>query len=148
MDKTWRRRCAGHVRAEVAGWHENIYARKVGQLVVLKGREFKLSPLDEISVEGRPAVGILVCHEKHEAVKLYFDKESHLEVMTKRRTMNPDLGREVLEESVLSDYRTVQGTKRAFKSTGYRDSAMPMNYQTTFLEYSEKPLDDKLFAKP
>jgi hypothetical protein len=148
----WIKQGDGEARAmtetQLATWHERIYAKKVGQLVILKGPEFKLSPLDEIPVRGRPAVGILVRHEKHEAVKLYFDKESHLQVMTMRRTMNPDLGREVVEEFVLSDYRTVQGTKRSFKSTGYRDGAITLNYQVTLLENSEKPFDDKLFAKP
>jgi hypothetical protein len=133
---------------QVAKWHEDIYAKKVGQLAPLKNRDFDLSSLDEIMVEGRPAVGILVRHEGHEAIKLYFDKESHLLVKSWRRTMNVTLRRESVHESVILDYREVNGEKHPFKSTSYRDGSKLIDSTVTSIEVFDKPLDEKHFDKP
>jgi hypothetical protein len=133
---------------KVSMWHELMYANHISRLIPLKNREFDLTPLDEISVEGRPAVGILVRHDGHEAIKFYFDKESHLAVKTWRRMMNVDLHREVVSEGVLLDYRDVNGEKHPFKTISYRDGAKTMESTVMMFESFDKPLDDKLFEKP
>ena len=46
--------------------------------VLLLAKGFRLSLAGEADVAGRKAVGILVSHDKHSPVTLYFDKETHL----------------------------------------------------------------------
>jgi hypothetical protein len=133
---------------QVAAQHDNLYEMYVEQLLPLKGAEFRLSPIDEISVGGRKAVGILIRNEKHDAVKLYFDKESHLEIMSKRRAMNVELGREEVFEHVFSDHKSVKGIVHSFKTATYSDDVKIADSIIISRELSEQPFDDKLFAKP
>jgi hypothetical protein len=134
--------------AQVAALQERAYTFWIEQLLPLKGAGFRLSPIDELPVGGHDAVGILVRNENHDAVKLYFDKQSYLAVMMRRRAMNPELGREVVYDNVYSDHATVQGMKHCVKAEGYTDGEKKVDAIVTSREFLEKPFDDKLFAKP
>jgi hypothetical protein len=127
---------------------ENVYVNWVSQLFPLKEKEFHLSVLDEINVKGRSAVGILVKHEKHEPVKLYFDKESHLFVKLQHKFKNVDDGKEYDEECFVSDYRSVQETKQPFKVEVLWNKEMIFDVVVTETKMYDKPLDEKLFLKP
>jgi hypothetical protein len=132
----------------LAAWREVIYLTRIEQLFPLRNREFDLSPVDEVTVEGRPAVGLLVRRAAHEAVKLYFDKESHLLVKSRTRTMDVSLGREIVNETISLDYRTVNGETHSFKHIRFRDDVKRTESTMKLREYFDKPLDDKLFDKP
>jgi hypothetical protein len=82
---------------------EFIYVCWATQLFPLKTQEFHLSLVDETEVGGRKAVGILVKHERHDPLKLYFDKETHLLVKVQGKYKNPDDGKEYDQECVYSD---------------------------------------------
>ena len=133
---------------EVASRHEDIYVGWVTWLMPLRRAEYRLSLLDGTVVAGRKTVGILVRHEKHDAVKLYFDKETYLLAKYERRFMDHEKGREVHAEIVLSDYRTVQGVEQPNKLESYRDEVKQTNVVCQKVELLDKPFDDKLFAKP
>jgi hypothetical protein len=92
---------------------ENEYVNWVTMLFPLEAKEFRLSVLDETDVGGRKAVGILVKHEKHDPVKLYFEKENHLFVKYQHKYKNVDDGKVYDEECIVSDYRGVQDTKNS-----------------------------------
>jgi hypothetical protein len=117
-------------------------------LVPLKAREFHLSVLDETDVGGRRAVPILVKHPKHDPLKLYFDKQTRLFVKYQRRFKNPTDGKEYDEECVVSDYRTVQETRQAFKFEIFWDKAKVADFVATDIRLYDTPLDEKLFEKP
>src|SRR5205085_6713502 len=59
----------------VAEMKATLYESRVGGLLeLLKDKDFKLSPLAEAKVAGRPAVGVLVKHPGERDIRLYFDK--------------------------------------------------------------------------
>jgi hypothetical protein len=134
--------------AQLKSRGEMIYVDWITWLAPLKGQEYKLSPLPEKTIADRKAVGILVHHGKHDDIKLYFDRESHILVSYERRFDNVDAGTVVDEHTIYSDYRTVHGTKQPFKMETYWGGVMSSEATATSFELFDKPLDDKLFAKP
>jgi hypothetical protein len=127
---------------------ENNYVNWVTMLFPLGAKEFHLSVLDETDVGGRKAVGILVKHEQHDPVRLYFDKETHLFVKLQRKYKNLDDGKVYDVECIVSDYRSVQDTKQPFKMEVLWDKETVFDVVMTEIKLSEKPLDEKLFSKP
>jgi hypothetical protein len=127
---------------------EFAYVTWATTLVPLKADGFRLSLLDETTVAGRKAVGILVSHDKHVPLKLYFDEETHLLVKYERKYKDVDGGKEVDEECVCSDYRNVQEKKQPFRFEGLSDGVKVIDLVITELKWHDKPLDDKLFSKP
>jgi len=132
---------------------ELIYLSWATMLVPLKGTGFRLSPLGETSVGGRKAVGVLVTHEKHSPLKMYFDAETHLPVNYQRKFKNVEyenvaIGNEVSEECVFSDYRNVQETRQYFRVVTFWDGMKVIDLTISEQKFYEKPLDDKLFTKP
>src|SRR5262249_48321930 len=51
-------------------------------LPALRDKDFKLSPLGEVKVGNRTAVGVTVAHKDHKDINLFFDKETGLPVKT------------------------------------------------------------------
>jgi hypothetical protein len=117
-------------------------------LVPLTKRDFRLSLLGEVSVGGKRATGILVSHDQHNPLELYFDNETHLLVQCERKVIDPDTGREIREKWVFSDYRNVQGTKQAFRFQSFWDGEKAFDLTVKQLKLSDKPFDEKLFSKP
>jgi hypothetical protein len=134
--------------AQVTADLEAIYVNWVRWLAPLAKAEYRLSSLDETTIEGRKAVGILVRHDEYDAVKLFFDKETNLLCKCELRYMEVESGRELHGETIYSDYRTVRGIKFPFKAESYRDGDKKIDSVCTLVEFSDKPFDDKLFAKP
>ncbi len=127
---------------------EFIYVCWATQLFPLKTQEFHLSLVDETDVGGRKAVGILVKHERHDPLKLYFDKETHLLVKVQGKYKNPDDGKEYDQECVYSDYRNVQDTKQPFRCKSFLDKKEDSDLLVTEMQPYDKSLDEKLFSKP
>ncbi len=148
-----RRSYIGQSSAKLSGERlkkrlEFMYACWVTQLFPLKTQEFHLSTVDETEVDGRKAVGILVKHENHESLKLFFDKDTHLLVKSQGKYKNPDDGKEYDQECVYSDYRDVQGTKQPFRCKSFLDKKEDTDLLVTQMQPFDKPLDEKLFIKP
>jgi hypothetical protein len=127
---------------------EIIYLNWATMLVPSKTEGFRLSLLDETTVAGRKAVGILVSHDQHGPLKLYFDKETHLLVKYERKFKNVEVGKEFKEECVYSDYKDVQETKQPVKIEVSWNGMKLCDLQISEIKLYEKPLDDKLFVKP
>jgi hypothetical protein len=127
---------------------ELIYVDWISYLTPLKGTEFRLTTLPEITVAGHKASGVLVHHPKHDDVKLYFDNDTHMLVKYDRRFDNVDAGKVFDEETTYSEFREVNGTKQAFKIATYWDGTKVCDGSFESIELFDKPLDDKLFAKP
>ncbi len=127
---------------------EMIYLNWATMFVPLKAKDFRLSPVGETDVAGRKAVGILVSHDKHGPLKLYFDKETHLLAKYGRKFKDPDSGKELSEERVFSDYRTAQDTKQPFKGETFWDGVKANEFRIVEMKLYDKPLDEKLFSKP
>jgi len=133
---------------QVAARQELVYVTWATTFVPLKDQEFRLSLLEDTSVAGRKAVGILVTHDKHAPLKVYFDAETHLMVKYQHKIKNAEVGKEFDEECVYSDYRPVQEMKQPFRVVTFWDGVKMTDLTVAEQKYYEKPLDEKLFVKP
>jgi hypothetical protein len=127
---------------------EQMYAGWVSRLTPLKDKGFQLSPLGEVKVGDRDAVGIKVAHKDHRDVNLFFDKQNGL--LLKSETQRKDVqagGRELLEEMLFGDYKEMDGMRRASKVTIKRDGKLYVEAEVFDFRQAEK-LDDSVFAKP
>jgi hypothetical protein len=133
-------------KEELAEVQEEAYAAWVATLVPLKDKAVTLTRIGEVTIDRRPASGIRVARKGRREVNLYFDNKTGLLVKMARR-MQDELGEEVTEETFMSDYKDVQGTKQAHKLTIKRDGQPYMESQITEVRLAER-LDDSVFAKP
>lgn len=131
----------------VAEMKEQKYAEDLDRLGFLGDKGIELSPLDEVKVDGKPAVGVLVKSKGHRDVKLYFDKETGLLVKREHTVLDPATGKEVTQEVIFSDYQEKDGLKHYRKIVALRAGKKVIDAKVTELEFFDK-LDDKVFAKP
>jgi hypothetical protein len=90
----------------LASLRRSVYIDHVLTLVpLLKDPAYTLTPLGESTVDGRPALGVKVTSAGHPDVSLYFDKAGGLLVKCAHRATDAVSKKEVLEETVYSDYR-------------------------------------------
>jgi hypothetical protein len=119
-------------------------------LTALKDQVFALSPLGEVTVNNRAAIGLRVTHKERQEVNLFFDKETHLVVKSEVRLKDPT-GNDFPLEYQFSDHKEFDGVKHFTKTTIKAEMA-GRPAVTTELQLSElKPqdkLEDSLFAKP
>ncbi len=88
---------------------------------------------------------VLVEGKKTKAMKLHFDKKTGLLHATARKALSPGAGDEVDEETVMSDYKEVDGIKIPMKLLVKHDGKTFMT--TTFTEAKLSPkLDPKMFG--
>jgi hypothetical protein len=133
----------------VAEMKEQMYAGAVEALsVLLKDKDFELSPVGEVKVGSHETVGIRVSHKGHRDVNLFFDKKTGLLVKSERRVKDQMAGgQEVTEERLLDDYKEVAGVQHPTKVVVKRDGKDYSDNEVTDFQVVEK-LDDSVFAKP
>lgn len=89
------------------GYHESI-ACPLGHLLDIYRNKTTLKPLGEALVDGRFAHGVSVNSSDWENVELYFDTNTHLLVMIRGRSTDPQ-GAPLVRERVFGDYKDVDG---------------------------------------
>ncbi len=150
VDKAWTNFNGDtqETRAEFrARRQEEVYLLWVESLApLLKDKAFDLSPLGEIKVNERAAVGVKVTSKRRPDVDLYFDKESGLLVKSAYQGLD-EFEREVRTECVFSDYKETAGLKRATKFYFLRDGRKSSEHEVVEMTLEEK-FDDGEFAKP
>lgn len=115
--------------AEMDELRFSVVGQEISSLTPLlaKPKKYTLKAGADENVGDKPAAVVTVTAklddkgDKTKEVKLYFDKESGLLVKTSRKGLapgDPD-GKEALQESVLSDYKLIDGIKVAMKTTNY-----------------------------
>ncbi len=150
-DKGWVKRGNDEARAfsadELAEERETLWFNHVSSLVPLRGKEVKLTPLGEVKVEGKPAVGVKVASKGHRDIKLFFDKETGLLVKGERPVKDVDRNKEYTEEVIFSDYQDAGGVKLAMKYVTRWDGKVLAEVEMTEARAEEK-LADRYFMKP
>lgn len=126
---------------------EQKYEEDLDRFGFLKEKGMELSVLNEIKVDGKPAVGVLVKSNGHRDVKLYFDKASRLLVKRDQRVLDPSSSKEVRQEVIFSEYQEKDGLKHYKKIVAFRDGRKVIDARVTDLEFFPK-LDANVFAKP
>lgn len=128
-----------------------LQASLVASLIPLTGKideKYKLSLIGDSSVNGKPAVGVLVQHEGRRDVSLYFDKESHLIAKIEHLVRSEELGgKEVVQEAIVSDYRKIDGLQVARKFVVNRDGQKFVEGEHSEFKI-HKTLDDNTFSEP
>ena len=135
-------------KAELLEERTQMYADWVASLAPLRKKGFKLSPVGEVQVGGKPAVGIRVERDGRPAVSLFFDKKNHR--LVKSEFAIPDAkagGKEVLEEIIFKDYKDFQGVPHPTRILIDRDGKRYVDSEVTDLHLQEH-LDESLFARP
>ncbi|HZV03647.1 MAG TPA: hypothetical protein VE999_01025 [Gemmataceae bacterium] len=126
---------------------EQMNTANITQLVCLKNQDYKLSPLGEVKVGDRPAIGIRVEHKGYRDVNVFFDKEKGLLLKMETRGKDPMQGEEFASTTLYGDYKKVDGMMLPHKITVEHDGKPFVEVEVTEVKNSEK-LDDSVFEKP
>jgi len=126
---------------------ESLYFNWITTLAPLRGKGFKLTPLDETKIDGKPALGFTVVRQGNRDVKLYFDKETGLLLKSERKIRDLDAKKDVVEEVTFSDYKETGGIKVAMKFSMKWDGQPQADAEMSEANVQEK-LDEKLFTRP
>jgi hypothetical protein len=113
---------------------------------LLRDRAYQLSPLGELKVGDRPAVGIKVCRKGMPDLDLYFDKVTHLPVQAQMR-LQEQPGREVTWTAQMGDYVKQDGRQRFTRLTIQRDDQVVIEMKRSNIK-SSTGLDASTFEKP
>jgi hypothetical protein len=134
-------------KSAVAEAKESMYIHHLGMLYPLEDKAFKLTPLGEIKVGDKAAVGVKVGHKDHRDVNLLFDKKTNLLLKIETQVKDPKTDKEVTQEMVFDDYKEVDGIPLAKKVVITRDGKKFVEAETTETKIVDKH-DAKLFEKP
>jgi hypothetical protein len=126
---------------------EKVYAEKLTGLVFLGDKSIKLSPLGEVKVKDRPALGVRVSSEGHRDVNLFFDKEKGLLVKSETRTIDLQSGEEKSEEKILSDYKEFDGFLIPTRVTVLQDGKEHVTLEIEEAKVTDS-FDADTFTKP
>jgi hypothetical protein len=127
---------------------EQLYADWVGRIYPLTDKEYKLSPLGESKVGEKEAVGVKVSRKDHRDINLYFDKKTSLLLKVEHQIKDYMAGgMEFSQESLMEDYKEVDGVQTPMKLLVKRDGKNYLDAEITEVKFLEK-LDDKTFDKP
>ncbi len=119
------------------------------QLLRLTDPASKLSGLGEVKVDGRTTVGIQLIFKRYSGEvnqKWFFDKETGLLTKIEDTAKNVN-GKELLIETLYSDYKKIDGIMIARKATFKTDGKVTGGSEVVEFKAVDK-LDDSLFQKP
>lgn len=112
---------------------------------LLKDKNLTLSPLGEIKVNDRPALGVKVSAKDQKDLDVYFDKESGLLVKSVMRVAFRM--QEVDGDTFYGEYKELEGLKWPMKAVQYRDGIRFGETEITELRLLDR-IDDSAFTKP
>jgi hypothetical protein len=114
----------------------------------LRGKGLKLSPLGEVKIGDRTAIGVQAVQAGRRDVNVYFDKDNGLPLKSETIAKGVfDNDQEVTHEFFYSDYKEFEGAKAATKISWKRDGKPYVERELTEGKPEEK-LDESLFGKP
>ncbi len=126
---------------------DTMQGEDLDRLGFLNDKDREFSVLDEIKIQGKPAVGVLVKSKGRRDVRLFFDKSSGLLVKRERWLHGDVTNKGYLEETFFSDYQEKDGLKHYRQISVHLHGKGRWEGKVTELEFFDK-LDPKLFAKP
>jgi hypothetical protein len=120
--------------------------RYVYTLIPLKNKDLMLSPLGEIKVDGKAAVGVKVASKDQKDINLIFDKETGLPLKVEVTISKSGGGDETLEFT-LSDYKESNGIKH-FTKVGLKQNGRAIfEAELSDLKWLDK-LEASVFERP
>jgi hypothetical protein len=150
-DKGWIKtgeRTADMPKEVRLGFVDYFYALRLGMNPLeLNGDGVKLSPLGEIKIGERPAIGVQITRKAHKDVNLYFDNETGLPAKAEITTRNVFEDGEVLHEFFFNDFKEFDGIQVYTKMSWQKDGKKYMERELTEFKAEEK-LEEGVFGKP
>jgi hypothetical protein len=133
---------------EVTTTRRGLYLQLVPMtLVPLKDKAFKVEAVKEEKVDGKPAAALKVTGPDGKDFTLYLDKQSGLPVKTVAKVPGFMGGGEVTQETTYSDYKEMDGIKRATRTKVKRDGEKFLEQEISDFRILDK-VDPKMFAEP
>jgi len=127
---------------------DELYVERVANLVTLKDKEFKLSPLGEVKVGDRQTVGVLVTRKDQRDVSLYFDSKTHELVKTESRMFDQFAKQEVNQEKLFYDYKEfIPGLRTPSRIVVNNDGKRFIEMTVSEMTAAERH-DDSIYARP
>jgi hypothetical protein len=134
--------------AQIAQNKETLYDGWVAAVLPLKDPAFTLTPVGDVKVGDRLAVGLKVARKDQKDVNIYFDKETWLPVKVSKRVKDLTTGgQEIEQETIYSDYQHFGDVQHYKKFVVKRDGKPLIEMEITEFKPEEK-LDDSVFKKP
>jgi hypothetical protein len=132
----------------LAAFRDYFHAlRLANDPLALRDKDAKLSPLGEMKINDRPAIGLQVSCKGKRDVNVYFDKENGLPLKCETTAPPFQGGQEVAQEFFFEDYKEFEGVKVATKMTWKQDGKKYMVREVSEIKPEEK-IDDSTFDKP
>jgi hypothetical protein len=125
---------------------ELLAVRVTQHLKLLKNKDLKLSPLGEVMIDKRAAVGLKVAKKGSPDVDIYFDKETHLPLKCELRAKEPG-GQEVTSIWNFSAYKDMGGVKLPAKVMMNHDGKDLLDIDITEVKLEDR-LEEQTFTKP
>ena len=122
---------------------EEVYVEYVTSLLPLREAGFTLTALPESKVNGQPALGLKIASKGHRDVELYFDKKTAQVVKAAYKAYDPNSDKDVSQEQIYTDYKTVDGNSYPAKSLVMQDGKKFMELETEYKSLDK--LDDSAF---
>jgi len=126
---------------------DTFHQQQVQTLTPLRDKSYELSPLGELKVNDKPAIGVRVAKKGFRDINLYFDKESGLLVKVEGRSADLLSQKEATQETIFKEYMDVDGLQVPKKTIIYQDGKEFGEVETLEYKVLDK-LDDNEFAKP
>ncbi|MFT5326549.1 MAG: hypothetical protein ACI8P0_004425 [Planctomycetaceae bacterium] len=151
-DKGWLRSPAGTIAMpaeQLAEQKKQQHTSFVATLIPLvkPSKKYKLSLFGETEVDGEQCDGVTVASDKQRSVTLLFSRKSGLLRKSEYIVHSDELDKEVVEESLYSDYRDVENLKVAHKLVINRDGKKFVVSETQKISL-KKEAGPSWFAKP
>ena len=108
-----------------------------------KGAKLELAPNEK--VQGRDAIVLVLTPTTGSPIRLFLDPQTYLVFRTATTVNSPQLGGDVEQTTELSDYRTVDGVKVAFRVVT-SNPAQTLTIAMTKVEHNVA-IDDAMFVK-
>jgi hypothetical protein len=134
-------------KKDIAELKESLYIERLTNLVGLKAKGISLSPLGDVRVKDKEAVGIRVSSKGHRDINLFFDKKTHMLVKSEARIVDLETKKEVNQEKFYSDYKEVGGIQQPRKIIIHQDGKPHITMDVTSITFVERH-EDSVFAEP
>jgi hypothetical protein len=112
----------------------------------LEGKHFKVEAIGEEKVDGKSAVGIKGTGPDGKEFRLYFDKQTGLPVRLTAKVIG-FMGEEYTQDTTFTDYKEIEGIKKAMKSESKRDGEKFLTAELTEFKILNN-VNPKTFAEP
>jgi hypothetical protein len=113
----------------------------------LRSQCYKLSPLDEATIDQKDAVGMKVSTEGRPDVNLYFEKATGLPLKCTVRVKEGNKGKAISHSCIFGGYKEVDGVKVFTRIVFYRDGQRQCEMNLSEIQLQER-LDESLFKEP